>query len=90
MPGMEGYTQMSQEKKRSATDDKSREITSVEEGFKLLEETVNRLSDDDISLEESFMEFEKGMKILKQVNEKIDRVEKKVKVLTGESEDDLQ
>ncbi len=90
MPGMEGYTQMSQEKKRSATDDKSREITSVEEGFKLLEETVNRLSDDDISLEESFMEFEKGMKILKQVNEKIDRVEKKVKVLTEEASDALQ
>ncbi|MCR4590781.1 MAG: exodeoxyribonuclease VII small subunit [Lachnospiraceae bacterium] len=80
---------MSTEKKRSATAEDNTEVASVEEGFKILEETVNRLSEEDISLEDSFSEFEKGMKVLKAVNEKIDRVEKKVKVITEEAGDEF-
>ncbi len=80
----EGYLPMSTKKKSLSSSSEEIEIASVEEGFKLLEETVNRLSDEDISLEESFAGFERGMKILKLVNEKIDRVEKKVRVITEE------
>ena len=81
---------MSTGKKRSASADENIEIASVEEGFKILEETVNRLSEEDITLEDSFSEFEKGMKVLKAVNEKIDRVEKKVKLLSESGEDEFQ
>lgn len=81
------------QKKRSDTNKENMEdmsIQSVEEGFSLLEESVQKLSDESISLEDSFKEFEKGMKILKEVNRKIDRVEKQVKVITEEGMDEFQ
>lgn len=82
---------MSEKRKNSKTE-KEAEITvsSVEDGFSQLDEIVSSLNEDDISLEESFSKYEKGMKILKEINEKIDRVEKKVKVLNGENADEFQ
>ncbi len=81
---------MSKEEKKSASDERDLDSLSVEEGFGMLEETVRRLSDEEISLEDSFREFERGMKVLKAVNEKIDRVEKKVRVITEGGEYDFQ
>jgi len=81
---------MSKEEKKSASDERDLVSLSVEEGFGMLEETVRRLSDEEISLEDSFREFERGMKVLKAVNEKIDRVEKKVRVITEGGEYDFQ
>ncbi len=81
---------MSKEEKKSVSDEKDFDSLSVEEGFKILEDTVHRLSGEDISLEESFKEFEKGMKVLKAVNDRIDRVEKKVRVITEGGEYDFQ
>ena len=40
-----------------------------------------RLHNEDISLEESFKEYQKGMELLKKCSETIDRVEKKVLIL---------
>lgn len=51
---------------------------SLEENFARLEELVNQLSDEDISLEEAFLAYSQGMEVLKKCNEQIDRVEKKV------------
>ena len=42
------------------------------------------LEDENISLEESFTVYQKGMELLKYCNESIDKVEKKVLVLNGE------
>ena len=39
---------------------------------------------EDISLEQSFHVYEKGMKLLRECNEKIDRVEKKVLELNSD------
>lgn len=60
--------------------DKEKEF-SLEEAFLKLDETVMRLEQEDISLEESFAEYQRGMELLKQCNEAIDKVEKKVLVL---------
>ena len=68
----------------------SKKIQTVEEGFQILDETVKKLSDETITLEESFEVFEKGMKVLKEVSEKIDRVEEKVQVINGDKTDDFQ
>ena len=68
----------------------SKKTETVEEGFKILDETVKKLSDETISLEESFAVFEKGMKVLREVSEKIDRVEEKVQIIKGETTDDFQ
>lgn len=50
----------------------------LEESFEKLDEMLNELESPDISLEESFQVYEEGMKLLRQCNEIIDRVEKKV------------
>ncbi len=50
----------------------------LEECFERLDEMLGELESPDISLEESFQVYEEGMKILRQCNEIIDRVEKKV------------
>lgn len=55
----------------------SQEAT-LEEKFLKLEETIALLEREDISLEESFSAYTRGMQILKQCNEEIDRVEKQV------------
>ncbi len=81
---------MSEKPKKSDIKAEEMEPETIEEGFKLLEEILKRLSDEGISLEDSFREYEKGMKLIKSVSEKIDRVEKKVRILNGEEEDDIQ
>ena len=43
--------------------------------------TVARLEGEEITLEESFQLYQKGMNMLKQCNETIDTVEKKVQIL---------
>lgn len=58
----------------------------LEEGFLKLEETIAVLEKEDISLEESFQEYQKGMELLKKCNDAIDQVEKKVLVLNGNGE----
>ena len=54
---------------------------SLEEAFTRLQETIENLEKDDITLEQSFQEYQKGMLLVKKWNEIIDKVEKKVLVL---------
>lgn len=61
-------------------DEKEKPLT-LEENFKQLEEMIEKLEDKEIGLEESFFLYEQGMKLLKQCNDQIDRVEKKVMVM---------
>ncbi len=51
---------------------------SLEEQFEKLDGIVGGLESPDISLEDSFKKYEEGMKLLKECNAVIDRVEKKV------------
>jgi exodeoxyribonuclease VII small subunit len=59
---------------------------NLEELFAKLEETITRLEQDELSLEEAFKEYEQGMKMLKECNAAIDKVEKKVLMITAEGE----
>lgn len=59
---------------------------SLEETFEKLEETIDRLEAEDISLEESFLAYQEGMKLLKQCNDTIDKVEKQVLALNKDGE----
>ena len=60
------------------------EEMTIEESFALLDEMAERLESEDVSLEESFKIYEKGMKLLKDLNERIDRVEKKMQLIDAE------
>ncbi len=57
---------------------------SIESKFEALDKIVEKLSDEELSLEESFSAFEQGMKLVKECNESIDQVEKQVRVINGE------
>lgn len=50
----------------------------LEEAFDQIERLLEKLNDREVSLEESFALYQRGMKLLKQCNEKIDRVEKQM------------
>ena len=78
-------------KKQDRNSDKDYGKLSVEESFELLDGIIEKMEDEDITLEESFAAFEEGMKVLKAANSKIDEVEKKVKVINENGElDDFQ
>lgn len=62
------------------------EQRSLEENFSTLEELIEQLEAEDISLEEAFAAYSKGMNLLKQCNEQIDRVEKQVMKLNEAGE----
>lgn len=54
------------------------EELSVEEAFVQIEEVIANLEAEEITLEQSFQEYNRGMRLLQHCNETIDRVEKKV------------
>lgn len=73
---METYPQ---EQKQLLTD---REVSmNIEETFKTLDDILNRLEDKDTSLEDAFKEYEKGMKLVKECNDSLDKVEKKIQLI---------
>lgn len=55
---------------------------SIEESFAKLEETIQQLESGEISLEEAFACYSEGMRLIKDCNAQIDRVEKQVLKLT--------
>lgn len=61
--------------------DKKREL---EEIMERLDETVQKMEQEKMTLEESYQAFQTGMELIKEGNLAIDRVEKKIQVLMAE------
>ena len=59
---------------------------SLDQMFAQLEEVAGEMEGEEISLEESFELYSKGMNLLKQCSQAIDEVEKKVLVLDENGE----
>ena len=57
---------------------KEEQKLSVEEAFAEIEERIHALDSEDISLEDSFKQYQEGMNLLKYAHEAIEEVEKKV------------
>lgn len=64
--------------------EQKKEERTLQDMLKTLDEQIRALESEDISLEDSFLVYEQGMKLIKECNEKIDRVEKKVLELNAE------
>ena len=64
------------------------EEQSLEEIFSDLEQTIKKMEEGKISLEESFQLYHQGMDMLKACNSKIDKVEKQMIILQGGAEED--
>ncbi len=58
----------------------------MEEVFEALEDVTAQLEKEQVSLEESFALYHKGIDLLKICNEKIDKVEKKMLILDEDGE----
>lgn len=65
---------------------KEAEEFTLEEGFAKLDEILSSLESREITLEDSFSAYAKGMELLKKCNDKIDMVEKKVQLINEEGE----
>lgn len=63
------------------------EDKSLEEVLGEVEAIIQQMQQKDISLEDSFLLYQKGMEGLKLCNEKIDAVEKKLILLNEEPEE---
>ena len=59
------------------------EEIKLEEAFEQVEAVLNRLEEEDTTLEESFQAYQEGMRLLKLCNDKIDHVEKQL-LMMGE------
>lgn len=59
---------------------------SLEETFEKLDQIADKLEEETISLEDSFKLYHQGMELLKICNDKIDTVEKKMKILDENGE----
>ena len=57
---------------------------TIEQGLHDIEVLIDKLREPDTSLEDSFKLYEEGLNKVKAVNEQIDRIEKKMKVLNEE------
>ena len=62
------------------------EKQSLDQMFGQLEEVIGKMEGEEVSLEESFKLYSRGMNLLKQCSQAIDEVEKKVLVLDENGE----
>ena len=67
---------------------KSMAKNNIEENFKELDELLEKMQDEEVSLDESFEMYKKGIEIVKDSNEQIDKIEKQLEVLEEESDDE--
>lgn len=63
---------------------------TIEETMAELEAIIEKMEDRTSTLEESFVYFETGMKLVKECNERIDKVEKQIMVLSEEGKEEYE
>lgn len=62
---------------------------TIEEAFEAIDGIIEKLEDENVSLEDAFQEFRAGMEMVKYCEEAIDTIEKDVYRLTEEGETEL-
>jgi exodeoxyribonuclease VII small subunit len=59
----------------------AKQAKTLEQSFEMLNQIMEELDKEDVSLEDSFRLYQEGMKLLKECNDSIDKVEKKLMIL---------
>ena len=59
---------------------------NLEEMFDRLDQVIGTLEGEDVSLEEAFVLYDQGMKLIRRCNQTINEVEKKILVLDENGE----
>ncbi len=62
---------------------------SLEESFVKLDEIINSLESGELSLEDSFKMYNDGIKLVKNCNAQLDKVEKQIIVLNEDGDEDV-
>ncbi len=62
----------------------AKQAKTVEQSFEALNLIMEELEKEDVTLEDSFRLYQEGMKLLKECNDSIDKVEKKLMILEEE------
>lgn len=57
----------------------------LEEGFKRLDEIIEKMEQGELSLEESFKLYKEGVGLVSSCNEAIEKVENEIKVIEDEA-----
>ncbi len=65
---------------------KEMDALSLEEAFEQIENKIEQLEEEDITLEDSFVAYQEGMKLLQYCDAKINRVEKQVLKINEDGE----
>ena len=63
---------------------------SFEDELKRLEEITEKLKDEKTPLEEAVSLYEEAGKLTKILNKKLSSIERKIEIITSESEDELE
>lgn len=71
----------------SVNEEKRDDGERIQDIFSGLDEVVCGMEKEDVSLEQSFDLYHKGMELLKRCGEKIDRIEKKMVMLDDKGEE---
>lgn len=71
----------------SVNEEKREDGERIQDIFSGLDEVVRGMEKEDVSLEQSFDLYHKGMELLKRCGEKIDRIEKKMVMLDDKGEE---
>lgn len=61
---------------------------SLEENFENIEEILDKLENGSLSLDESFKLYKEGIKLVKQCNSQLDKVEKQIIIIDREEDDE--
>ncbi len=64
-------------------------VKTFEENMAELEEIAAKLENGDVTLDESLKLFERGIKLSKACQKKLEEAEKKVKILVGDSDGEM-
>ena len=79
---------MEELKKNGAEPEEKMNDMTIEETFAALDDLIDKLESGQGSLEDAFKNYEEGMKLVKSCNEKIEKIEKQILVLSeGPAED---
>lgn len=78
MPKQDNFMDQNEQNHGQTGVEADQEALSLEEAFLQIEEVIAHLETEEITLEQSFQEYNRGMKLLRRCNEAIDKVEKKV------------
>ncbi len=66
-------------------DNNTNNAVSLEDNMRSLDAVIKELESGSLSLEQAFEKYKEGMKLLLECNNSIDKVEKELKLMEGES-----